>query len=361
METPNNASSIKPVSHIKAIDFCCGAGGLTRGLLDSGIEVLAGVDIDKRLKETYENNNSPSKLVCEDLKEIDIFKLKKELGITSNDLVLYGACAPCQPFSTLNRTAATDNRKTLLLIFADIVVQSPPDFIIIENVPGLNNSYGQDIFGKFLNIIAQAGFKPENVYASKLDAQYYGVPQARKRFIVLSSRHGQVLPPKRDAEESVLKDFIRKYPAIEAGQKSDEYFNHVSRPVNDKHKLILEAVPKDGGSRKDIKDTSILLPCHQRNPNVHRDVFGRMAWNKPAPTLTCRCTEIYCGRFTHPDQDRGISHREAAAIQTFPDTYKFYGAFAHVSKQIGNAVPVNLAKRLGTAIVESANSLVNRN
>ena len=116
----------------------------------------------------------------------------------------------------------------------------------------------------------------------------------------------------------------------------------------------MEAVPANGGSRRDVADTSILLKCHQKNPKAHKDVFGRMSWNLPAPTLTCRCTDVYCGRFTHPEQDRGISLREAAALQTFDDQYEFFGnSILEQARQIGNAVPVRLAKLLGNSILEA--------
>jgi len=117
---------------------------------------------------------------------------------------------------------------------------------------------------------------------------------------------------------------------------------------------IVQAVPKDGGNRRDVADFSILLRCHQKNPNVHKDVFGRMAWDAPSPTLTCRCIDVYCGRFTHPEQDRGISLREAAALQTFNDDYEFIGtSLLGVARQIGNAVPVKLSEQLGKSVIDS--------
>src|SRR3989304_291420 len=130
---------------MKAIDFFCGAGGLTRGLLDAGIVVLAGVDNDAALKDTYEKNTPPSRFICSDIKTVEIAKLRKELGIGETDRVLYAACTPCQPFSTLNRMQGVDDRKDLLLVFAQLVKQAPPDFILVENVPGLNTAYGRDV------------------------------------------------------------------------------------------------------------------------------------------------------------------------------------------------------------------------
>jgi DNA (cytosine-5)-methyltransferase 1 len=345
---------------IKAIDFCCGAGGLTRGLLDAGIKVLAGVDIDENLRQTYETNNAPSKFLRIDLKKVNIHELRNELGITDEDLVVYAACTPCQPFSTLNQRHGEDDRKELLITFAEIVQAAPPDFIIVENVPGLNTAYGKEIYETFVRMIGEVGFREEDIFADFLDAHDYGVAQVRKRFILLASRHGKVQKPKRATRKPVVRTVLKKYPKVKAGAKSNRYHNHETRGLNPHHKVIIEAIPKDGGSRADVADTSILLKCHQKNPKAHKDVFGRMAWKEPAPTLTCRCAEVYCGRFVHPEQDRGISLREAAAIQSFSDDYVFFGSFFHIMKQIGNAVPVKLAKKLGQAIVRTALNLTLR-
>jgi DNA (cytosine-5)-methyltransferase 1 len=338
---------------IKAIDFFCGAGGLTRGLLDAGIKVLAGVDNDETLRETYEANNKPSRFVCQDIRETDIRKLRRELGIRKGDLVLYAACTPCQPFSTLTRMDRRDDRKSLLHAFAKLVLASPPDFILVENVPGLNTACGKRIYARFRNILTECGFN--GVYARFLDAHDYGVPQIRKRFILLASRRGTISTPRKIYPKPTVRDRIAKYPPLADGEASTAFHNHAARGLGDHLRKIVRAVPKDGGSRRDISDTSILLKCHRDNPSVHKDVFGRMSWDRPAPTLTCRCTDVYCGRFTHPEQDRGLSLREAAALQTFRDTYTFHGKFIlQISRQIGNAVPVRFAAQLGRAITKSA-------
>ena len=339
---------------IKAIDFFCGAGGLTRGLLDAGIQVLAGVDNDKRLAETYTHNNRPSRFVNSDIDAIQIHKLRKTLGIQDQDTTLYAACTPCQPFSTLNRLQGKDERKILLLDFARIVEESPPDFIIVENVPGLNNAIGKEIYKKFLKILKKGGFTEA---ADLLDAKHFEVPQTRKRFILVASRHGSISLPEPETDTNrftTVRECIEKYPAIADGETSVDYLNHTSRKLKPHLLRIVEAVPKDGGSRRDVADTSILLKCHQEKPNVHKDVFGRMVWDAPSPTLTCRCIDVYCGRFTHPEQNRGISLREAAALQTFDDDYEFFGtSLLGVSRQIGNAVPVTLAEQLGKSIIDS--------
>jgi DNA (cytosine-5)-methyltransferase 1 len=344
-----------PVLHknmIKAIDFFCGAGGLTRGLLDAGIEVLAGVDIDCRLRETYEKNNSSAQFISADIKKVSIKALRRKLGIRKEDLVLYGACTPCQPFSTLNRSADTDKRKNILISFGRIVMEAPPDFLLVENVPGLNTAYGKNIYERFLEIIERCGFR--NQYSGFLDAKDFGVPQVRRRFILLASRKGTILPPRPISRLVTVRDSIASYPPLKDGECSASFHNHVARHLQPHLKRIVVAVPKNGGSRKDISDKSILLKCHRDRPKTHKDVFGRIDWDRPAPTLTGRCTDVYCGRFTHPEQDRGLSLREAAALQTFPDNYVFFGTFFHIAHQIGNAVPVRFAASLGEAIAQAA-------
>lgn len=333
---------------IKAFDFFCGAGGLTRGLLDAGMEVLLGLDNDLRLRQTYLTNNKPSRFCWRDISDIDIIRLRRALRVSKEDMVLYAACTPCQPFSTLNTRKGQDDRKQLLLTFARVVEAAPPDMILVENVPGLNTSYGKDIYEEFRRTLDRCGFN--HVYAEFLDAYDFGVPQVRKRFILLASRHGEIVPPEMPEQHSNVQDYIKEYPKIRDGGFSSDLYNHEARKLQPHLKRIVEAIPLNGGNRSDITDQAILLKCHQANPTVHKDVFGRMTWDKPAPTLTRRCVDVYCGRFTHPEQHRGISLREAAAIQTFRDDYQFFGSFQHIAHQIGNAVPVLFAKALGEAV-----------
>lgn len=340
---------------IKAIDFFCGAGGLTRGLLDSGIKVLAGVDIDKRLEQTYEKNNQPSKFYAIGIDEVDILEFRKKLGITENDKVLYAACTPCQPFSALNRQRDKDKKRELLLSFGEIVKKCPPDFILIENVPGLKNAYGKEIYQQFLETIESVGFKPETEYrySDFLNANDFDVPQVRKRFILIASKDGELIRPEKSDKKPTVRSVLKKYPAIGNGGKSKKIENHVAKKLPSNHIRIIEAIKKDGGNRADIEDQSILLPCHRNKPKTYKDVFSRMAWDKPSPTMTARCTEVANGRFAHPTQNRAISIREAAALQSFGDDYVFYGSNFHIAQQIGNAVPPKFAQKLGEAIVKT--------
>jgi len=371
VEGPNPAR-VRPTRRVKGFDFFCGAGGLTRGLFDADVDVLAGVDDDARLQRTYENNNHPSRFECLDVREVDAHQLRKKYGVRRNDVVLYAACTPCQPFSSLNqRRSGRDERDGLLLAFAEVIRQVPPDFVLVENVPGLGTaSYGGEIFAEFVSILTALGFHPPD--SKPLDAQHFGVPQVRMRFLLLASRHGPVALPAPNGERATVRDAISGFPppaesptrpnlrSVDTafgpdGREADHAWpNHVVRPLKREHRCIVEAIPVDGGSRADVEDASILLACHQRTPKLHRDVFGRMAWDQPSPTLTCRCTDVYCGRFAHPAEPRGLSLREAAAIQTFPPDYRFYGTFFHASAQIGNAVPPRLARRLGETVVAAA-------
>ena len=340
---------------MQALDFFCGAGGLTRGLLDAGIEVVAGVDNDPRVGATYKHNNSPSRFICADIRTVSVTGLRAKHGITGDQPVLYSACTPCQPFSTLNpQRKDGDKRRFLLLAFADVINRAPPDYLVIENVPGLRNATGREVFQEFEQTLARQGFRSD---AAMLDAKDFGVPQTRKRFVLIASRHGQPhlpAPTTEPDEFATVSDAIRRFPVLDHGGRNDHYKNHVARQLPPHHLRIVKAIPSDGGSRADVQDTSILLKCHQKNPKAHRDVFGRMAWQRPAPTLTCRCTDVYCGRFIHPEQNRGISVREAAAIQTFDDDYEFFGgSILEQARQIGNAVPVRLARQLAESVLQA--------
>jgi DNA (cytosine-5)-methyltransferase 1 len=342
---------------LKAIDFCCGAGGLTRGMLDSGISVVAGVDNDPRLRDTYAKNNRPSKFVCDDITKIDIRELRSDVGITKRDKVVYAACTPCQPFSTLNQRRGADDRKYLLLAFADIIAEAPPDYIAVENVPGLNTAYGREIYEQFTDRLQGVGFGC--IAAEMLDAKDFGVPQVRRRFILLAARKGEIcLPTPNTGVPATVRRALANMPDVVFADEDRKPLlpNHVARRPQAKHIAILRQVPKDGGSRSDVSDRSVLLKCHQDHPSyVHRDVFGRMSWDAPAPTLTARCTDVYCGRFGHPTEDRGLSVREAASLQSFGRRYRFYGdSLFHLAAQVGNAVPVRLARRLGEQIVAAA-------
>lgn len=340
---------------IVAADLFCGAGGLTRGLLDSGIKVLKGYDTDVRALETYEKNNRGAKFFSGDVSLLKGEELLKDINRKNNFFLLAG-CAPCQPFSLINRQKRKrDNRKNLLLEFGRLVEETKPDFIFMENVPGLMNGKGKEIFKKFLEIL-----KKENYFYDYriLNTMNYGVPQRRRRLVLIASKHLEVKIPDESNKIIKLKDVIKKYPVIKAGQEDESILNHKSRKLNELNIRRLKLTKKNGGSRKDLPK-ELILECHKKHKG-HGDVYGRMSFEDVSPTLTCKCTCISNGRFGHPTQNRAISIREAAAIQTFKDDYEFFGNMSENTRWVGNAVPVKFANVFGTYFMEIKNNILNQ-
>lgn len=335
-----------------AFDFFCGAGGLTYGLADAGISVIAGFDIDKECQETYEHNNPASKFVVSDIREIEIEDLcHYSKGIPFEEM-LFAGCAPCQPFSKQRRGPGSGEDSTLLSHFGKLVEAALPGQILVENVPGIARVKGNSTFRRFLRILERNGY--QYIY-DFLDAKRFGVPQSRRRLILIgargylptlpASRFGPGLLPYRTVRQA-----ISHFPVIYAGESHPALPNHVAAALSPLNLTRVKQTPSDGGDRRDWP-RKLHLRCHMQDHYGHTDVYGRMRWDAPSPTLTSRCNSLSNGRYGHPVQDRAISLREAAAIQSFPDRYVFFGIDTHVAAQIGNAVPVLLAKRLGTHIL----------
>ena len=340
---------------IVAIDLFCGAGGLTRGLLDAGIKVKKGYDIDSKLKKTYEKNNGIAKFYSKDISKVTGSELLEGIDKKNNYFLLAG-CAPCQPFSRINKkNFNTDGRKFLLMQFGRLIKETKPDYIFLENVPGLKTGKGKYIFEQFINILEKYNY---NYNSKVLNVKNYGVPQSRSRLILLASRHNSVQIPepthgnKNSGKKPYItvKNIISKYPIIRAGTKHKQIPNHHTRNLMPINKKRMKCIQKDGGSRLNLPK-ELWLECHKKH-NGHTDVYGRMRWNAVAPTLTCKCTSISNGRFGHPTQLRGISVREAAALQTFKDNYIFYGSLTETTKAVGNAVPVKFSKVFGNYFIE---------
>ena len=349
-----------------AIDFFCGGGGMTRGLLDAGIQVLAGIDSNPLCRETYENNNHNTYLQC-DICEltpkalVDKFPLLKN----RNDVMLVG-CAPCQPFSLLRREELDENGNpiphksvNLLTEFGRFVKAIKPAHVLVENVPGLKGK-GSEVLDEFKLMLKESGYQWDEKI---LYAKDYGVPQNRRRYILIASRLFVPKVPKstHGTAEGLLpyctvRQTISKYPKIQAGgDYSKKIPNHQCANLS---KLLLKrikATPHDGGSRTDWP-SSLVLKCHKTFKG-HTDVYGRMKWDEPSPTLTVKCFSLSNGRFGHPEQDRAISLREAAALQSFSDSYVFYGSVQEIGRQIGNAVPVLLAKVMGEYVLKEHDRL----
>ncbi|MGI8908107.1 MAG: DNA cytosine methyltransferase [Candidatus Sumerlaeaceae bacterium] len=336
-----------------AFDFFCGAGGLTRGLLDSGIKVLAGFDKEASCEESYKTNNGDAKFICTDICDITLGKLIKLNPDARNFRnVIFAGCAPCQPFSSHRRAKTFTRDATLLLQFGRLVKAARPGWVLIENVPGMAKIKGFSAFRRFLATLASCDYE---VDYGVLDAKQFGVPQTRRRLVLLASRHvpvtlpkpkfGPVLRPYRTVRQA-----ITHFPQLPAGGACDEIPNHVASVITQLNLERLAATPIDGGTRA-AWPAHLHLKCHSGGYAGHTDVYGRMAWDEPSPTLTGKCNSISNGRYGHPTQHRAISLREAAAIQSFPDGYQFFGSMGEVATQIGNAVPVKLAHELGKHII----------
>lgn len=333
------------------IDFFSGCGGTSAGLRDAGMKIAAAVDFDSAASATYRANFPEA-----EFHEVDIRKLAHDAfdHLVPNDAPLvFSACAPCQPYSSMRPTAsrARPQERSLLLTLIPFMDRLRPDVLIVENVPGLQRIPGGSTWNRFLRHLARTGYSTR---WGVVDCRDYGVPQRRKRLVLLASRHGEIdLPtPTHGGNRrpySTVRDWIGSLPAIQAGETYTEDPLHRSGALGDLNMRRIMAL-SEGGSRSEWPD-DLWLECH-RNSKGHQDAYGRMRYDDTAPVLTTKCTDITNGRYGHPTQHRAISAREAALLQTFPLEYKFLGSLKSITKQIGNAVPVLVAKAMGDHIVE---------
>jgi DNA (cytosine-5)-methyltransferase 1 len=339
----------------KAIDFFCGGGGMTCGLRQAGIHVLAGVDFDHNCKETYEVNNPDSKFIEANIKDLPVEYFEKEFSVDKNDdkLILIG-CSPCQYYSIINTSREKSIKsKDLLMDFKRFVDYYNPGHVLVENVPGIMSNK-QTVLHDFLSFLEH---KKYFVLYKVVNMSYYGVPQSRRRFSLIASRVDENINlPTPDEKQALLEDFIgvnNGFPPINAGHKDTTDFNHTVSGLNEICLKRLAKTPHNGGSRLAWKDDKNLqLKCFEGNDNSFKDTFGRMYWKKPASTITTKFFNISNGRFAHPDEDRAISLREGATLQTFPKDYVFKTvSIAATAKLIGNAVPPEYAKRIGLTII----------
>ena len=343
---------------MKALDFFCGCGGLTRGLTDAGLKIMAGFDIDENCRETYMFNNPNTEFIAKDIHDITISDLKKYARLRSFRDALFVGCAPCQPFSPQRKGEKRVKDAKLLSEFGRLVDQAEPGFILIENVPGIARVQGFSTFRRFLHLLKNNGYTYE---FEVVDAKYFGVPQTRRRLVLVASKHDHVSLPKRKYGNKLrplktVYEAISHFPPIEAGESHPDVPNHFAAAVSEINLERLRNTPKNGGDRRSWPK-ELWLDCHKGKYSGHTDVYGRMAWHSPAPTLTGRCHSISNGRYGHPEQNRAISLREAASLQSFPNGYIFFGSNKHIAQQIGNAVPVRLAEELGKHILYMNNPL----
>ncbi|MDO4228698.1 MAG: DNA cytosine methyltransferase [Capnocytophaga sp.] len=343
--------------NISVVDLFCGIGGLSHGFVREGFNVAAGIDIDDTCKYAFEENNN-STFISKSVTEITKNDLEQLFG-NSKFRILVG-CAPCQPFSSYNFKDGEkkDNEKWKLLYeFGRLVEETKPDIISMENVSQLINFKKAPVFEDFLNHLKNMGY---SVYYEVVNCPDYGIPQNRKRLVLLASKHGDIkLIPKTHSKENyvTVKDAIGNLPKIEDGEVYLKDKLHYARKLSPLNKKRIENTPY-GGSWKDWSD-DLKLACHIKDSGKsYPSVYGRMKWDEPSPTMTTHCIGYGNGRFGHPEQNRAISLREASLFQTFPIDYKFFDekqdAFSSVAiaRQIGNAVPVRLGEVVAQSIKE---------
>lgn len=341
---------------IRVIDLFSGIGGLTYGLKSAGLNVIAGIDNDKSCKYGYETSNGV-RFILKDINNVSA----SEIGSLYDDagVKVLAGCAPCQPYSRLNQKGASDQKMAPLKKFALLIKQIRPEIVSMENVSGLTNTEKYPVFADFIAVLEKLGYWYDYKVINTAD---YGVPQSRKRLVLLASRLGPISIPEPTHEKHLtLRDVIADLPIIDDGIVNESDPLHYARKLSDLNKKRIQATPKDGGTQKSWSN-DLLLDCHKKDTgkSFAISVYGRMWWDKPASTMTTQCIGLGNGRFGHPEQDRAISLREAARIQTFPDNYTFFDAGSEMSvgavaKFIGNAVPVRLGEVLGNTIREHVN------
>lgn len=346
------SSPLKPFTacrNASAVDLFCGAGGLTHGLLIAGVRVNVGVDVDAACKYPYEQNND-----CLFL-EKDVRDLSgKELAdhYPKDDVKILVGCAPCQPFSRYSRgkTAVDDEKWGLVRSFGRIVEEMQPEVVSMENVPELRD---YPVYKEFLATLRTSGYSCSD---SIVHCPRYGVAQSRKRLVLFASKLGELemIQPTHDPEALTVQSVIGEMGRIAAGGVSAEDALHRSSRLSDLN-LQRIRVSTPGGTWRDW-DAELRTPCHRgEKGQTFPSVYGRMEWGSLAPTITTQFFGYGNGRFGHPEQDRAISLREGAMLQSFPQDYEFVEpgekvGFTAIGRLIGNAVPVRLGEGVGRSI-----------
>ena len=355
------ANGASTAAALTALDLFAGAGGATQGLTDAGFSMVGAVENDVCAATSYCLNHDTPLVLVDDIRRAQSTWLNGSLGLSSGVLDLLNACPPCQGWSSLGRRNVADTRNDLINDVWRLIRELRPRAWILENVTGLAKDPRLD---RLVREARQAEYSVQQYY---LDAQDFGVPQRRKRLIVIGI---QGMPP-----NSLPKDFMDMLPssfnrtrrtageAIQDAKDISKIEDPIHRGRRHKKHIVqrIAAIPV-GGNRFDLPDEH-RLECHQRMGSRQASAaYGRIRANEPAPTMTTRCTTPACGSFIHPTENRGITLREAALIQSFPSAYEFFGTYGQIEAQIGNAFPPRMAEGIGQVVnrllVEGANNAV---
>jgi DNA (cytosine-5)-methyltransferase 1 len=347
--TSRHQPSTSRTPRIVGVDLFCGVGGLTHGLVRGGVHIAAGIDIDSSCKFPFEANNSAVFL------ERDIAKLKPNEIVrhyAGADVTLLAGCAPCQPFSTYSRSGRNSEYASqwpLVSAFGSLAKHIRPDLITMENVPQLAD---HPVFEQFLQSLS--GYEK---WWSIIECKSIGVPQTRKRLVLLASKLGReaLELPQFELPSRSIRETIAHLPELNAGQSHPSDPMHMAPSLSPLNLRRIKA-SRAGGTWRDWP-LELQAACHRKLTGAtYPSVYGRMEWDRPGPTITTQCYGYGNGRFGHPEQDRAISLREAAMLQTFPETYQFapIGSpikFNRMGRLIGNAVPVRLGEVIAQALI----------
>ena len=334
-----------------AIDLFSGCGGLTLGLKQAGFNVIGAVEIDPLAAETYSANHPEVKLWETDIRKLKGPEMLRALGLERGQLYLLAGCPPCQGFSSMRthngKKRIRDERNDLVFDYLRLVKMFLPKTVMLENVPAL----AKDRRMKELKTeLEHLGYN-SNGTPLVLNTADYGVPQRRRRMILVCSRIGEVQLPKGADERRTVRDAIGGMPLP---GKSGDPLHDIKEKRDPKIVEMIRLIPKNGGGRTDLP-LKYRLPCHKRLPGGFKDVYGRMKWEDVSPTITGGCVSPSKGRFLHPSQNRAITLREAALLQTFPKNYHFSlkKGKQGVALMIGNALPPEFIKKHALAIKEA--------
>jgi DNA (cytosine-5)-methyltransferase 1 len=339
------------------IDCFAGAGGLSLGLTNAGIDVKYAFDNDPTAIATYLQNSKylPHTAEVRDIDDLDGATLLRDAGIGRDDLFLVAGGPPCQGFSVQRIGSDMDGRNNLVPRYAELVSELRPKFFLMENVPGLTGRRGKQILDSFISRMSREGYHP---YMKTLNAEEFGVPQRRKRVFVVGIRDDQhwrefTFDVEMDHPRTTVGQVIRDLPEPPVdGSEHPEVTHHRRDRLSRLNLERLRALKP--GQGMEYLPPHLLADCHKPGADKvgHRNVYGRMAWNEVAPTITARFDSFTRGKFGHPEQHRSITLREGALLQTFPMDFQFSGNKVEIARQIGNAVPPRLAQAVGKMIID---------
>ena len=346
-------------AQLACVDVFCGAGGLTHSFVLEGLPVRAGIDLDPACRFPYEANNQ-ARFVERDISKVTTKELKALFGDAA--LKILAGCAPCQPFSTYAQRYELDGKDSkwgLLYEFARLAQGARPDVITMENVPSVVK---HKVFHTFVDTLKRLDYE---VWFDAVDSTDYGVPQTRRRMLLLASKHGMIkmIGPTHKTPRTV-RQAIGGLRPLRAGQADPKDRLHVTSTLSKKNLQRIRA-SKPGGTWRDWPD-HLVADCHRaESGRSYPAVYGRMEWDQPAPTITTQCYGFGNGRFGHPEQHRALSLREAALLQGFPRHYAFVPEEDEVrikvaGRLIGNAVPIGLARALAHSIRAHLNTVTAR-